>query len=62
MLRSSCRRNEAAFGGEAVVKLAFAFYSVKRRVQVYERFALERSLVPSAAATGICIKHKIFIS
>jgi len=56
-LRSSCRRNEAAFGGEAVVKLALAFYSVKRRVQVYERFALERSLVPSAAATGICIKH-----
>ncbi|MBP3933892.1 MAG: hypothetical protein J6D44_08485, partial [Pseudomonas sp.] len=43
--------NEAAFGGEAVVKSGCAVFQVNPITRIYERFALGRSLVPSAAAT-----------
>ena len=50
--RSSCRRSEAAFGGEAVVISGNAVCQFKRILWFYDRFAIERSLVPSAAATN----------
>ena len=50
--RSSCRRNEAAFECAAVVKPEDSIFQLKRELRFYERCALERSLVPSAAATG----------
>ena len=52
---SSCRRNEAAFGGEAVVKSAGAMHQLNRDHRVCDGFAAERSLVPSAAATDILV-------
>ena len=50
--RSSCRRNEAASEGKALVKPVIAVYLNDRIVWFYDCFATERSLVPSAAATG----------
>ncbi|WP_157395861.1 hypothetical protein [Pseudomonas deceptionensis] len=36
---------EAAIGGEAVVKPAFTVYQAYRVYRLYDRFALDRSLV-----------------
>ena len=51
-LRSSCRRYEAAFGGEAVVNSGSTVCQFKSALWFYDRFAIERSLVSSAAATN----------
>ena len=50
--RSSCRRNEAAFGGAAVVKSGCAVCQTDIVFSFRDGFAAERSLVPSAAATA----------
>jgi len=53
---SSCRVYEAAFGGEAVVKMLFAVNLKQLGIRVYDGFAAERSLAGSAAATSVqCI-------
>ena len=49
--RSSCRRNEAAFGGEAVAKSDNGVRQLKPVLRIYDDYVAERSLVPSAAAT-----------
>ncbi|SDU28333.1 hypothetical protein SAMN04490201_0924 [Pseudomonas psychrophila] len=51
--RSRWRRNEAAFGGEAVVISGNAVCQLKRTCWFYDRFAIERSLVPSPDATKV---------
>ena len=55
MLRSSWRRNEAAFGGEAVVKPGTAVCQLNLVLRIYDDYVAERSLVPTAAATVIHI-------
>ena len=50
--RSSCRRNEAAFGGEAVAKSDNGVRQLKPVLRIYDDYVAERSLVPSAAATS----------
>ena len=50
--RSSCRRNEAAFGGEAVAKAENDICLTHCTTGLYDGCAAERSLVPSAAATA----------
>ena len=58
-LCSSCRRNEAAFGGKAVVKSDTSVHqkyfgtSEILKTQVYDDYVAERSLRPSAAATSL---------
>ena len=44
VIRSSCRSNEAACGGAAVVKSGYAVSQVNRMFRFYDRFAIERSL------------------
>ena len=51
--RSSCRRNEAAFGGEAVAKSDNGVRQLKPVLRIYDDYVAERSLVPSAAATSL---------
>ena len=51
---AAVEQREAAFGGEAVVKPDTAVGQVNPGLRICGRFATERSLVPSAAATGIC--------
>ncbi len=58
-IRSSCRRNEAAFGCEAVVKPDIEVGQVKPGLRIYGRFATGRSLVPTAAATGFEPQRKV---
>ncbi|KAB0487651.1 hypothetical protein F7Q95_18840 [Pseudomonas psychrophila] len=53
--RSSCRGNEAAFGGVAVVKSMHAACQIPCGLRFYDRYAPERSLVPSATATRASI-------
>ena len=50
--RSSCRRNEAAFGGEAVAKSDNGVRQLKPVLRIYDDYVPERSLVPSTAATS----------
>ena len=48
---AAVEQREAAFGGEAVVKPDTAVGQVNPGLRIYGRFATERCLVPSAAAT-----------
>ena len=52
MSRSSCRGTKAAFEREAVAKLEHAVFQVDSGIWLDDDFVAERSLVPSAAATG----------
>ena len=54
---SSCRGTKAAFGCVAVVKPHAAAHRVNPGLRFYDRFALERSLRSSAAATGDYAVH-----
>ena len=49
-MRSSCRGTKAALGGEAVVKPEYAGDLKHLATGLYDGFAAERSLVPTAAA------------
>ena len=49
--RSSCRRDEAAFDDAVVAKSGTGVYPLHPILSIYDRFAIERSLVPSATAT-----------
>ena len=44
MLRSSCRRNEAVSGGEAVVNPENQVYLKHRKTRFCDGYAIERSL------------------
>ena len=57
-------RSEAAIGvvrhsDVVVVKPDFAVLQKKRAIWFYDRCALERSLVPSAAATGLGYSRRV---
>ena len=59
--RSSCRRNEAAFDCEAIVKPDYPISQKNRVIRFYDDFVAERSLVPSAAATGNALSASGFM-
>ncbi|RON09425.1 hypothetical protein BK659_10890 [Pseudomonas brassicacearum] len=50
--RSSCRAREAAFEDEVLAKPVYTVCLKERVVLFSDRFAAERSLAGSAAATG----------